>query len=215
MSAPANQPAKGHAGLNAAIDYGPLAVFFAVNVLAPGEAAQRTLWATGAFMAASLAAIIVSRVKLGRVAPMLWVSAGLVLVFGGLTLWFNDNTFLKVKPTLVYLGFAAVLGWGLATSRPLLEQLFGTVYPGLEAEGWRKLTRNWAVFFVVMAVANEAAWRWLAPLPQSSLTAWSAYKLWVAIPATLLFAAANVPMLLRYGLVLGDAKTEDEVPPQG
>jgi len=205
---------KASAGLTAAIDYGPFAVFFVANLVAPGDPVRRVLIATGAFMAATLAAIVVSRVKLGRVSPVLWVSGMLVIVFGGLTLWFRDSTFLKVKPTIVYLGFAAVLGYGLATRKPLLQQLFGTVYPGLNGEGWRKLTRNWLLFFVAMAAANEAVWRWTAPLPNSDLTAWAAYKLWVVGPATLVFALVNIPMLMRHGLML-EAKAADEVPPQG
>jgi len=206
---------KAPAGLTAAIDYGPLAVFFAVNLLAPGDPVRRVLIATVAFMAATAAAIATSKLKLGRVSPMLLVSGALVLVFGGLTLWFRDSTFLKVKPTIVYLGFAGVLGYGLATRRPLLQQLFGTVYPGLNAVGWQKLTRNWAIFFVIMAAANEAVWRWTAPLPDSDLTSWAAYKLWVVTPLTLVFAAANIPMLLKHGLMLEEAKPQDEVPPQG
>jgi intracellular septation protein len=115
----------------------------------------------------------------------------------------------------VYLGFAAVLGYGLAARRPLLAQLFGSVYPGLDGEGWRKLTRNWALFFVAMAAANEAVWRWTAPMPTSDLTTWAAYKLWVVTPLTLVFAAANLPMLMKHGLMLDGTPPEGEVPPQG
>ena len=90
---------------------------------------------------------------------MLWISGGLVLVFGGLTLYFHDQRFIQMKPTLVYLMFAAVLAFGLATGRPLLQALLGAAYPGLTEAGWRKLTRNWALFFAAMAVANEVVWR--------------------------------------------------------
>ena len=86
---------------------------------------------------------------------MLWISGALVVVFGGLTVYFHDPSFIKMKPTFVYLLFSGTLAFGLLTGRPLLEQLLGTAYPGLSAEGWRKVTRNWAIFFVFMALLNE------------------------------------------------------------
>lgn len=194
-------------GLRIAIDYGPLAIFFAVNFLTPGPALARVLAATGAFMVATIIAMIVSRVKTGHISAMLWMSGALVLVFGGLTLYFHDETFLKMKPTIVYAMFAAILTFGLATGRPLLESLLGSAYPGLSAEGWRKLTRNWIGFFVFMAVLNEAVWR------STSWDVWVAFKLWGAIPLTLIFAMANVPMLMRHGLETQDVP--ETVPPEG
>lgn len=208
----------------AAIDYGALAVFFAANFLLPAALAMRmvssasdvlaglspdqaktiarVLIATAAFVVATVAAMIASQVRLGRISPMLWISGGLVVVFGGLTLWFRDERFLQLKPTIVYLMLAAVLAFGLATGRPLLQSLLESAYPGLTAEGWRKLTRNWTLFFVGMAAANEAVWR------TQSWDTWVAYKLWGAVPLTLVFTIANVPMLLRHGL-----QTEAPVPP--
>ena len=211
--------------LRAAIDYGPLAVFFLANFLLPAGVAvrlvvgasdvlaglppeqartiARVLVATAAFIAATLAAMAAARARLGRVPPMLWVSGGLVVVFGGLTLWFRDERFLQMKPTLVYLLLAGVLAFGLVSGRPLLGAVLGSAYPGLSDEGWRKLTRNWALFFTGMAAANEVVWRGFG------WDVWVAYKLWGAIPATLVFAVANVPMLLRHGL-----QTEPPPPPQ-
>ena len=200
---------KPSAGLRLAIDAGPLVVFFAVNQLAGGPQLVRALTATAAFMVAIAVAMIVSRIKLGRISPMLWLSGGLVVVFGGLTLWFRDTTFIKVKPTLVYAMLSAVLAFGLATGRPLLQTMLESAYPGLTSLGWRKLTVNWAVFFAVMAVANEIAWRVLAP--GDDLTRWAAVKLWVALPATFVFALANIPMLLKHGLMIEEAR----VPPEG
>lgn len=210
--------------LRAAIDYGPLAVFFLANFLLPAALAvrlvsgvsdvlaglgpeqtktiARVLVATGAFVAATLVAMAAAQAKLRRIPPMLLISGGLVVVFGGLTLWFRDERFLQMKPTFVYLMFAAVLAFGLATGRPLLAALLGAAYPGLSDAGWRKLTRNWALFFAGMAVANEVVWRTFG------WDVWVAYKLWGALPATLLFAVANVPMLLRHGL-----QTEAPAPP--
>ena len=93
-----------------------------------------------------------------------------------------------------YVLVAVLLGFGLATGRPLLKAVLGSSYPGLDEEGWRKLTRNWALFFAFMAALNEAVWR------NSSTDFWVGFKLWGAIPLTFLFALANIPMLLRHGL---------------
>ena len=164
-------------GLKMAVEYGPLLVFLAVTFFAPDNLVRqlvalatvplsdlprleaiviaRVIAATAAFMLATAVAMAVSRAKLGAISPMLWISGVLVVVFGGLTIWFRDPHFIKMKPTLVYALFAGLLGFGLATGRPLLQGLLGAVYEGLDAEGWRKLTRNWAIFFVVMAVMNE------------------------------------------------------------
>lgn len=186
-------------GLRLGIDYGPLVVFFLVNFLAPFPSLLRVLSATVAFMVATIAAMIVSRLKLGNISPMLWLSGVLVVVFGGLTLYFHDQRFIQMKPTIVYLILAATLGFGLATGRPLLREVLGAAYPGLTDLGWHKLTRNWAVFFVVQALLNELVRR------RFSLDFWVAYKLWGAVPLTMIFALANVPMLLRNGLTSGGA----------
>lgn len=184
-----------------ALDYGPLLVFFVANLLASKiglpdmiDSLAQVIIASTAFMIASVAAIIVSKWKTGHVSPMLWLSAGLVVVFGALTLYFRDDMFIKMKPTIVYAMFSAILTFGLVTGRPLLQQLLEAAYPGLSAAGWRKLTLNWAIFFAFMAVLNEVVWR------HSSWNFWVGFKLWGAVPLTLIFAAANIPMLLRNGL---------------
>ena len=227
----------GHGGVRALVDYGPLALFFVANFLIPAEVARgvvarftpmlstlkqvealllaRVILATTVFVLASLVALVIARVKLGRVPPMLLISAGLVIVFGGLTMYFRDPRFIQMKPTIVYALLAAVLGFGLATGRPLLQQLMGASYPGLRESGWRRLTLNWVWFFAIMAVLNEAVWRGVAVAvgPQRGWDLWAIYKVWVVIPVTMLFAIANVPMLMRHGLVLGD--DTPPVPPEG
>ena len=190
-----------------AVDYGPLAVFFAVTFLTPGLPIVRVVAATTAFIIATIAAMIVSKVKTGHISPMLWLSGALIVVFGGLTIYFHDPRFIQMKPTIVYLTFAGVLAFGLLTGRPLLEGLLGSAYPGLNALGWRKLTRNSAVFFVAMAALNEAVWR------VAGWDFWVGFKLWGAIPLTLGFALAQVPMLMRHGLTLAEDTVAD-VPPE-
>jgi intracellular septation protein len=205
-SNPTPTRAKGSPGLRMAIDYAPLLTFFAVNFFAPGAQLERLLAATAAFMVASAIAMIVSRWKTGHISPMLWISGVLVLVFGGLTLYFHDLRFIKMKPTFVYSIFALTLIFGLVTGRPLLRQLLEASYPGLSDKGWRQLTINWALFFIGMAVVNEVVWR------HFSAGVWVNFKVFGAIPLTVLFALANIPMLMKHGLSV-DAPLE--VPPEG
>ncbi|WP_174298020.1 inner membrane-spanning protein YciB [Sphingomonas bacterium] len=229
--------AGGSPGWRVAIDYAPLVVFFLANFLMPGEAARRivvattgslsglgrmealviakVIVATAAFVVATIGAMLVSLVRLRAISPMLWISGGLVVVFGGLTIYFQNPNFIKVKPTIVYVTLSGVLCFGLATGRPLLQQLLGSAYPGLSPAGWRRLTVNWTIFFVGMAIVNEAVWRLTAPRPGDDPAVWVLYKVWVAIPITIVFAIANVPMLMRHGLTLdgGDAATR-ELPPE-
>jgi len=189
------------AGERLLIDLGPLLVFFAVNLTLGIFAA------TGAFMIAIAVAVVISLVRYRHVSPLLWFSAAMVVVLGGATLWFHSEIFIKIKPTIYYLIVAALLGFGLATGRNLLKMVLGTAYPGLSERGWSLLSRNWAIFFVAMAIANELVWR------NSSTTFWAGFKLWGFIPATFLFAAANVPMLVRHGLQLGETKDDPPIPP--
>lgn len=220
-------------GLRLAIDYLPLVLFFAVNFLVPDGFAMRLVAAAGAslpavdqlaalviakalvatavFVVATIAAMVVSRLRLGNISPMLWITGALVIVFGGLTMWFHDPVFIQMKPTFVYVILAAVLGFGLVTKRPLLEQLLGAFYPGLDEVGWYKLTVNWTIFFVIMAIANEVI-RY-----NVTLDAWFWFIVG-KIVVTVLFAVANVPMLLKHGLSLeGESTTavvEQELPPE-
>lgn len=188
------------------IDFGPLIVFFAVNALAPVSPLARIFVATGAFMIAMVAAVVYSAIRYRSVSPLLWFSGFMVVVLGGLTLWLHDETFIKLKPTIYYLLVASLLGFGLWKDKPLLKMVLGSAYPGLSEEGWRKLTRNWALFFLFMAALNEAVWR------STTTDFWIGFKLWGAIPLTFLFAAANVPMLLRHGLTADEAKPTEPGP---
>jgi intracellular septation protein len=191
--------AEPQGGAKLLIDLGPLLVFFLVNFLAPVPSFMKIFVATGAFMVAMIAAMLFSAIRYHRISPLLWFSGIMVVVLGGLTIWLHDETFIKMKPTVYYLLVAALLAFGLATDRPLLQRVLGSTYPGLDATGWNKLTRNWALFFAFMAVLNEGVWR------NSSTDFWIGFKLWGALPLTFLFAAANIPMLLRHGLMKEDA----------
>ena len=208
-----------HGGnLSLALDFGPLLVFFlsykgAGWIWGPGNPITAMTLSTAAFMAAIVIAVIISKIKLGRVSPMLWLSAMLVLFFGGLTIYFQDQSFIQIKPTIIYSFFALMLFGGLLRGKALLKYLLQAAYDGLTDEGWRKLSRNWGFFFVAMAVANEVM--------RHSMTfdAWLSVKVWGVTVVSLLFALANIPMLTRHGLTLGNNIDSEEIgettPPQG
>ena len=176
-----------------AVDYGPILVFFIAYKFA-GSGVHGALIATGAFMAAIVVAFIVALTMLKRVSPMLWVSALLILGFGGITLYLRDPKYIQMKPTAIYLLFSVVLLIGALRRKAVLKWLFGPIFPGLTEEGWLKLSRNWALFFLVLACANELMRNFL------SFDTWLTLKVWGVTVVSLLFGAANMPMLLRHGL---------------
>lgn len=186
-----------------ALDFGPLLAFFLAYKL------QGIFVGTGIFMATIIAAVLISKVRLGRVSPMLWLSAILVIGFGGLTIYFHDPKFIQIKPTIIYTLLAALLFGGLMTGRPLLKFVLEHGYKDLSDKGWMKLSRNWAWFFAGMALANELI------RANFSFDQWLAIKVWGATIATLVFALANVPMLMRHGMSLEKVEREPPVPPQG
>ena len=175
------------------LDYGPLLVFFVTYKLA-GSGLQGSLVATFAFMVAVIISIAVGLAVLKRVSPMVWVSTVLILGFGAITLYLRDPMFIQMKPTVIYVGFAALLGAGLFRGKALLKWLFGPVFPGLTERGWLKLSRNWALFFLALAVANEVMRATL------SFDTWLTLKVWGVTAVSIVFAIANMPMLLRNGL---------------
>jgi len=193
-SAPVAPGPKGESWLPMALDFGPLLVFFLVTKFVGMFAG------TGAFMAAIAVAVLVSKLRLGRVSPMLWLSAVLVLFFGALTLYFHDPKFIQAKPTIIYAFFAAMLLGGWMRGRPLLRYLLQSAYSGLSETGWLKLSRNWGLFFAVLALANEAMRATL------SFDAWLTVKVWGVTVASMVFAMANLPMLMKHGLDMGGEK---------
>ena len=171
--------------LKLALDLGPLVVFFAAN-------SRFGIFAgTAIFMVAILVSLAVSYALTRHLAIMPVVSAIIVLVFGSLTLLLHDETFIKVKPTIIYALFGLTLLAGYVLNRPLLAIVFDSVFH-LNAEGWRKLTLRWAAFFLVMAVANEIVWR------TQTTEVWISFKLFGFTPLTFLFGALQYPLLMKY-----------------
>lgn len=171
--------------LRLALEAGPLLLFFIANQTAG------IMPATAVFMIATVVAVVLS-IRLEKRWPIMpMVGCVFVLVFGGLTLWLEDDLFIKLKPTVVNLLFAAILFTGLATGRNFLKLMMGSVFE-LTDSGWRILTWRWAVFFVVLAVVNEVVWR------SFSTEFWAGFKLFGILPLTLVFAMAQMPVLMRH-----------------
>ena len=181
-----NQPAaKLNPALKLALEMGPLALFFFANFkfgIFP---------ATGVLMVAVVVALGVSYVLTKRVPVMPLVTAVAVLIFGGLTFYFNDDHFIKIKPTIVNTIFGAALLGGLAFGKPLLPVVLDSVLK-LTGEGWRKLTFRWGLFFFVLAALNEIVWR------TQSNDFWVSFKVFGTMPLTLLFTLTQVPLIMKY-----------------
>jgi intracellular septation protein len=168
-----------------ATELGPLLVFFVAN------AKYHLFVATGAFMVAIIAAMIASYVVTRHVPLMALVTGAIVLVFGTLTLVLHDETFIKVKPTIIYGLFAVTLGGGLLFGRSFIALLFDQMF-NLTPHGWRILTFRWALFFAGMAVLNEVIWR------TQSTDFWVGFKALGVIPITMGFAILQMPLIKRY-----------------
>jgi intracellular septation protein len=168
-----------------ALEMGPLVLFFVTNAKAG------IFTATAIFMGAVVISLGLSRLLLRQWPIMPLVSAVVVLIFGGLTLYWENDLFIKLKPTIVNTLFGLVLLGGLAFGKPLLSLVMGSVL-SLTDEGWKKLTFRWALFFFVLAVLNEIVWR------TQSNDFWVNFKVFGIMPITIAFALAQTPLLKKY-----------------
>lgn len=184
-----------------ALELGPLVLFFFVNARGKSLMAQfeiLNVWfsqpiilATAVFMVAMVISLLTSWLMLKRIAVMPLVTGAVVMVFGGLTLYFQDDTFIKMKPTIVNSLFGTVLLGGLVFGQSLLKYVFGEVYK-LSARGWWILTLRWGIFFFVLAVLNEVVWR------NFSTDTWVAFKVWGIMPLTIVFSMLQLPILNKH-----------------
>ena len=171
--------------LKLATEMGPLIAFFVAN------AWGGIFWATGVYMAAAAVALGISWAMTRRIAVVPIVTLGFVVAFGALTLWLADETFIKVKVSIINALFGVILLTGLAMRRPLLKLAFGEAL-NMDAEGWRKLTIRWALFFFAMAALNEFVWR------SFSTDAWVNFKVFGLLPLTVVFAVAQIRLMQRH-----------------
>ena len=168
-----------------ALDLGPLLIFFA------GFKYLGIFGATAVFIAAVLVALLLSYLIERRLSPMPLFTAVLVVVFGGLTLYLRNDVFIKMKPTVLYGFFGLVLLVGLLFNRLFIKYVFAQAFD-LDERGWKKLTVRWGLFFLSLAVINEAVWR------STSTATWVTFKVWVIIPLIFLFALAQTPLVIKH-----------------
>jgi len=171
--------------LKLVLDLGPLALFFYAN------SRYDIFIATGTFMVAVVAALAVSYLLTRHLPIMPVVTAIVVVVFGGLTLILHNDTFIKIKPTIIYVLFGGVLLGGLLFGKSFLGVVFDSLFH-LTEEGWRKLTLRWGLFFLALAVLNEIVWR------NTSTNVWVDFKVFGVVPLTFVFAALQYPLLKKY-----------------
>ena len=199
--------------INILVDYGPLLVFFLVyKFFSPGEdeggsEIMAVINGTSAFIVAAIVALVVSKWRLGKVSPMLWLSTALIVGFGALTIYFRDEAFIQWKPTIIYVLFGVALLVAHAKGRALLKVLLEAAFEGLSEVGWLKLSRNWGWFFMALAVLNTAL------IYTLSFEAWLAAKLWLFMPLSFIFTFTQLPMLMRHGLDLEGKKEAETTPP--
>lgn len=183
MNTHSKRPEK--AWVKPASDYGPIIVFFAAYQI------WDLMTATAALMGATAIALALSLAINRRVPLMPLITAGVVGVFGALTLIFNDDTFIKIKPTIVQTLIAAILLGGLLFGKTLLKPVMGSAWP-MDDAGWRILTRNFGLFFLAMAVLNEAVWR------TQTEQFWVNFKVFGLMALTFAFSLTQIPVLNRH-----------------
>ena len=142
-------------------------------------------------MAATAIALVVSKAVTGKLPVMPLVSGVVVFVFGALTLVLHDETFIKMKPTIINTLFGTILLGGLYFGKPLLGYVFGAAFK-LTEEGWTKLTLRWGLFFLFLAVLNEVVWR------NFTTDQWVAFKVWGTMPITLAFTFLQMPLIMTH-----------------
>lgn len=196
--------------LKLALELGPLVLFFVSNARGKGWIAkyeflsgfdpeQPIFLATAIFMVAMIISLVASWALLRRIAVMPMVTLVVVLVFGGLTLYLKDDTFIKLKPTIINLMFGGALLGGLLFKTSLLRYVFGEAF-AVNDEGWKILTFRWGVFFIFLAIANEIVWR------NFDTDFWVSFKVWGIMPITMIFSMLQMRVISSHSLEQADAE---------
>ena len=168
------------------IDIGPLAVFF-IYYKVSGDLIEAIL----PLMLATIISVVISYILEKRIPIMPTLGAGIVVIFGGLTIIFDNKIFIFMKPTIINIIFAAILYGGIILKKPLLKYLLGSALK-LEEEGWSILTQRWAAFFIALAVLNEIVWRTM------SEEFWVSFKVFGILPITFIFTMTQFPLIKKY-----------------
>ena len=168
------------------IDIGPLAVFF-IYYKVSGDLIDAIL----PLMLATIISVVISYILEKRIPIMPTLGAGIVVIFGGLTILFDNKIFIFMKPTIINIIFAAILYGGIILKKPLLKYLLGSALK-LEEEGWSILTQRWAAFFIALAVLNEIVWRTM------SEEFWVSFKVFGILPITFIFTMTQFPLIKKY-----------------
>lgn len=201
---------KHHPMLKLVLELGPLLVFYIGNLRGDWLAQQfpalsamggPLFVATGLFMAATVLSLVVSKVMLGHLPLMPLVSGIVVLVFGAIGIYLQNEIFIKMKPTIINALLGGVLLGGLVFGKSLLGYVFNAAFQ-LDSEGWRKLTLRWGLFFLVLAVLNEVVWRlsnwYYLPDVKAADNLWVNFKFWGTMPITFLFTLSQLPLIMKH-----------------
>ena len=167
------------------IDIGPLAIFF---YFYSKNGLQASILP---FMIATVIAVLFSYIHEKKIPIMPTVGATIVLIFGGLTIYFDNDIFFKMKPTIINLLFAAILYGGVVFKKSLLKYLLGATLQ-LEEKGWKILTQRWIGFFIALAILNEIIWR------TQSTDLWVSFKVFGILPITFIFTMTQFPLIKKY-----------------
>ena len=168
------------------IDIGPLAVFF-IYYKVSGDLIDAIL----PLMLATIISVVISYILEKKIPIMPTLGAGIVVIFGGLTIIFDNKIFIFMKPTIINIIFAAILYGGIILKKPLLRYLLGSALR-LEDEGWAILTQRWIAFFIALAVLNEIVWRTM------SEDFWVSFKVFGILPITFIFTMTQFPLIKKY-----------------
>lgn len=204
------------------LEIGPLLIFFICTTFGEGWLeksellrslfASPIIFATAPFMVAMVISLLISWLVFKRIAVMPIVTLVVVLIFGTLTLWLQDSIFIKIKPTIVNSLFGATLLGGLLFRQSLLKYVFGEVYH-LQPKGWQVMTMRWGLFFFLLALLNEVAWRGSGAFFADAAAGdkfYAGFKLWAVMPITIVFSMLQLPLLTKYAV---DPKQPIEVIP--